>query len=86
MCADLFYLQVKVVELSDALESTGSYSKAEITQRVEKYRDKLMNVSSQILVPIVNHMISHRRRSNPKSLHPLHPGGGRRHGPLPHLF
>ncbi len=38
-------LQVKVVELSDALESSGSYTKAEITQRVDKYRDKLMNVS-----------------------------------------
>lgn len=86
MIVDLFYLQVKVVELSDALESTGSYSKADITLRVDKYRDKLMNVNSQVLLPIINDMFSHRRRSNQKLLHPLLPGGGLRHGPLPHLF
>ena len=32
------------MELYDALESNGSYSKTEITQRVDKYRDKLMQV------------------------------------------
>lgn len=35
---------MKVVELSDALEATGSYSKAEIADRVKKYREKLMQV------------------------------------------
>ena len=33
------------MELSDALESSGSYSKAEISERLEKYRDKLMQES-----------------------------------------
>ena len=33
------------MELYDALESSGSYSKAEITERVDKYRDKLMQVN-----------------------------------------
>lgn len=37
--------QVKVMELSDALESAGSYSKAEISERLQKYRDKLMQES-----------------------------------------
>ena len=37
-------LQLKVVELTDALESSGSYSKAEISERVSKFRDKLMQV------------------------------------------
>lgn len=32
------------MELFDALESSGSYSKAEINERVDKYRDKLMQV------------------------------------------
>ena len=32
------------MELYDALESTGSYSKTEINERVDKYRDKLMQV------------------------------------------
>ena len=32
------------MELYDALESSGSYSKAEINERVDKYRDKLMQV------------------------------------------
>ena len=36
--------QVKAMELYDALESSGSYSKAEISERVDKYRDKLMQV------------------------------------------
>lgn len=40
----LHTLQMKVVELSDALEATGSYSKAEIADRVKKYREKLMQV------------------------------------------
>ena len=37
-------LQLKVVELTDALESSGSYSKAEISERISKFRDKLMQV------------------------------------------
>lgn len=36
-----------MVELSDALEASG-YSKAEISDRVEKFRDKLMQVSAVI--------------------------------------
>ena len=32
------------MELADALESGGSYSRAEITERLQKYRDKLMQV------------------------------------------
>ncbi len=32
------------MELYDALESSGSYSKEEINQRVDKFRDKLMQV------------------------------------------
>ena len=31
-----------MVELSDALEASGSYSKAEIAERIEKFREKLM--------------------------------------------
>ena len=38
------FIKLKVVELSDALESSGSYSKAEISERVSKFRDKLMQV------------------------------------------
>ena len=41
---DYIILQLKVVELTDALESSGSYSKAEISERVSKFRDKLMQV------------------------------------------
>ena len=37
-------LQLKVVELTDALESSGSYTKVEISERVAKFRDKLMQV------------------------------------------
>ena len=37
--------QVKVMELSDALESSGSYSRAEISERLQKYRDRLMQES-----------------------------------------
>ena len=33
------------MELSDALESSGSYSRAEISERLQKYRDKLMQES-----------------------------------------
>ena len=36
------------MELYDALESSGSYTKAEITERVDKYRDKLMQVHNVI--------------------------------------
>ena len=32
------------MELYDALESSGRYSKAEINERVDEYRDKLMQV------------------------------------------
>ena len=32
------------MELSDALEASGSYNKSEIQERVSKYRDKLMQV------------------------------------------
>ena len=32
------------MELYDALESNGSYSKDEIAKRMDKYRDKLMQV------------------------------------------
>ena len=32
------------MELSDALEASGSYSKEEILERVSKFRDKLMQV------------------------------------------
>lgn len=39
--------QLKVMELSDALEASGSYSKAEISERVSKFRDKLMQVGLQ---------------------------------------
>jgi len=35
------------MELSDALEASGSYSKAEISERVSKFRDKLMQVGLQ---------------------------------------
>lgn len=38
------------MELYDALESSGSYSKAEITERVDKYRDKLMQVYTYVYV------------------------------------
>lgn len=40
-------LQLKVVELTDALESSGSYTKVEISERVAKFRDKLMQVRNQ---------------------------------------
>ncbi len=43
-------MQVKAMELYDALESSGSYSKAEITERVDKYRDKLMQVNDTTCV------------------------------------
>lgn len=43
----LFQLQLKVVELTDALESSGSYTKVEISERVAKFRDKLMQVRHQ---------------------------------------
>ena len=32
------------MELSDALEATGSYSKLEISEKVKKFREKLMQV------------------------------------------
>ena len=32
------------MELYDALESSGSYNKEEINERVDKYREKLMQV------------------------------------------
>ncbi|CAI8056757.1 Protein RRC1 [Geodia barretti] len=38
-------VEVKVMELSDALESSGSYSRAEISERLQKYRDRLMQES-----------------------------------------
>ncbi len=38
------------MELSDALEAGGSYSKAEITERLDKYRDKLLQVSVYVHV------------------------------------
>lgn len=46
-------LQVKAMELYDALESSGSYSKAEITERVDKYRNKLMQVHPYELCTLV---------------------------------
>ena len=45
-----FYSQLKVVELTDALESSGSYTKAEIAERVKKFREKLMQVCDSIVV------------------------------------
>ena len=33
------------MELSDALESSGSYSRSEVSERLEKYRDKLLQES-----------------------------------------
>lgn len=35
-------VELKVVELSDALEATGSYSKQEIYEKVNKFRERLM--------------------------------------------
>ena len=38
------FFKVKAMELYDALESSGSYKREEITDRVDKYREKLMKV------------------------------------------
>lgn len=45
------------MELYDALESSGSYSKAEINERVDKYRDKLMQVQLRMFNKINIRMI-----------------------------
>ena len=39
--------QLKVMELEEALESSGSYSKQEIMKRANKFREKLLLVSYQ---------------------------------------
>ena len=41
-----YVLQVQVMKLQDALESSGSYKKAEIVEKVAKFRDKLHQVSN----------------------------------------
>ena len=45
--------QVKVMELSDALESAGSYTKTEIAERLQKYRDRLMQVRRRTTASIL---------------------------------
>ena len=37
-------LQVQVMKLQDALESSGSYKKAEIMEKIARFRDKLKQV------------------------------------------
>ena len=45
--------QLKVVELTDALESSGGYTKAQISERVSKFREKLMQVCRYLIGGLV---------------------------------
>ena len=42
---NLLYLQMKVLELVDALEATQSYRQHEVQEKAEKFRQKLLKVS-----------------------------------------
>ena len=46
----LIHFQVQVMKLQDALESSGSYKKAEIMEKVARFRDKLKQVLLSIVV------------------------------------
>ncbi len=49
---DRFYLfQIKVLELMEALESSGSYSQQEIQEKTAGFREKLLKVGGAEVTP-----------------------------------
>ena len=52
---DRFYLfQIKVLELMEALESSGSYTQQEIQEKSAGFREKLLKVGGAAVTPLIS--------------------------------